>query len=208
MTEKFDGIIFDVDGTLWDSTGIAAASYNKVLAKEGSKRIVTGDELKQLFGKPMDEIFAALYPEIPAERAAKLAEDCMALENEDLKVTPGEWYPHLRETFIKLAERYPLFIVSNCQCGYIELVIEEAELSDYIRDHLCFGETGTSKGQTLLTLMKRNGLSNPVYVGDTQGDADACAEAGIPIIYCTFGFGKIHDPYASINDLAELTEIL
>ncbi len=77
-----------------------------------------------------------------------------------------------------------------------------------MKDYLCFGDTGTSKGQTILTLMKRNGLTRPVYVGDTQGDADACKEAGIPIIYCTFGFGTIEHPYASIDRLAELTKIL
>lgn len=55
-------------------------------------------------------------------------------------------------------------------------------IEHFIKDHLCFGETGVSKGQTLRMLIDRNHLSSPVYVGDTQGDADACHAAGIPFI--------------------------
>ena len=45
-----DGIIFDVDGTLWDSTPIVAESWTQAVLECGIKdRIVTAGELKQLF---------------------------------------------------------------------------------------------------------------------------------------------------------------
>ena len=208
MKEKFDGIIFDVDGTLWDSTDCAAASYNQIFAREGIPIRVNGNRLKGLFGKPMDVIFAELMPEADPDQAAFLAEACMELENEDLKREGAPVYPGVRETFAKLSERFPLFIVSNCQCGYIELVLEHAGIGAFVRDHLCFGDTHTSKGQTLLTLMRKHGLTHPVYVGDTEGDARACREAGIPIIYCRYGFGLIDEPYAVIDSIDALGEVL
>ena len=203
----FDGIIFDVDGTLWDSTPVVADAYNITFEKEGVNKRVTADDLKHLFGKPMDVIFEQLFPETDKETRQSLADKALALENELLAKNYAEYYPQTRETLLRLSKRLPLFIVSNCQCGYIEIVIEGAKLESIIKDFLCFGDTGTSKGQTILRLMERNGLKNPIYVGDIQGDADACKEAGIPIIYASYGFGKIENPYGTILDISELTEL-
>lgn len=204
----FDSIIFDVDGTLWDSTDIAAASYNKVLEKEGLSVHVTGDMLKQLFGKPMDEIFATLLPGVPHEDLVRLADDSMEQENIDLETASDLGYPRLAETFQELSKKYRLFIVSNCQCGYIELAMKGTGIEPYITGHLCFGETGTSKGQTILRLMREHDLHAPIYVGDIQGDANACKEAGIPIIHAAYGFGTIEEPYARIQTPYDLVGLL
>ena len=54
-----DGIIFDVDGTLCDSTPIVAEAWTQAVLECGIKdRIVTAGELKQLFGKTMSVIAA------------------------------------------------------------------------------------------------------------------------------------------------------
>ncbi len=203
--QPIDGIIFDVDGTLWDSTDAAAASYNKVFAKYGLEKRVDGDILKQLFGKPMDVIFQQLFPGMEKEKTDALAEECIEMENEDLARDFAPYYPKVRETMENLSKKLPLFIVSNCQKGYIEIVMEGADLVPFIKDQLCFGVTGTSKGQTLLRLMRENNLKNPIYVGDTQGDADACEEAGIPMIFCRYGFGKVKEALTMIDRFEDLT---
>lgn len=57
-------------------------------------------------------------------------------------------YDGVVDTVKKLSEKYPLFIVSNCQCGYIEAMLNASGLGSYIKDHLCFEETQTPKSQT------------------------------------------------------------
>jgi phosphoglycolate phosphatase len=205
--DRYDGIIFDVDGTLWDATPGAAISYNKVFEREGYNLRVTADQLKTLFGKTMDVVFEILLPELPKEEQIRLANASIEQEDEDLLTTPGTCYPEILETFQKLSQKYPLFIVSNCQCGYIERLIETAGIEAYVKAHLCYGETGTTKGQTILRLMREQGLKHPVYVGDIQGDADACAEAGIPIIYASYGYGHVKDPVDTILELKELQKL-
>lgn len=201
-----DGIIFDVDGTLWDSTHVVAKSYNRIIEENTDLPIrVTPDDLKKLFGKPMDEIFAQILPELPLEEQKRLASLCFSREHLDLEKTPGTVYDGLEETFSILSEKYPLFIVSNCQEGYIELFLRKTGLGSFIKDHLCFGQTHTSKGQTILRLMKKNHLVSPVYVGDTQGDANACEEAGIPFVLAEYGFGAVENPQYRIKSLKELT---
>lgn len=203
-----DGIIFDVDGTLWDSTQVVAVAYNRTIEDNTTLPTrVTPDDLKKLFGKPMDEIFARLLPELSRREQAHLAELCFEQEHLELEKTPGTPYEGLKETLRILSEKYPLFIVSNCQSGYIELFLRKTGLGCYIKDHLCFGQTQTSKGQTILRLMKENNLTSPVYVGDTQGDADACLEAGIPFVFAEYGFGTVKNSQYRICSLYDLPKL-
>ncbi|MDO4633381.1 MAG: HAD family hydrolase [Eubacteriales bacterium] len=205
-----DGIIFDVDGTLWDSTGVVAVAYNRVIEENTEFKLnVDSARLKTLFGKPMDEIFKELLPMLSHEEQVRLGSLCFEQEHLELEKVPGTCYPGLEETFRILAERYPLFIVSNCQCGYIELFLRKTGLGKYIKAHLCFGETRTSKGQTILRVMRENGLKEPVYVGDVQGDANACKEAQIPFVYAEYGFGSVkeEDIDYRISELKDLCEL-
>ena len=112
------------------------------------------------------------------------------------------------DTLKELALEYPLFIVSNCQCGYIEVMMKGAGMEPYIKDFLCFGQTQTSKDLTILKLMEKNNLTSPVYVGDTQGDADSCKKAGIPFIFAAYGLGDVKEDYPTIHSFSELKNIL
>ena len=64
-----------------------------------------------------------------------------------------------------------------------------------------------SKGKNNLLLMEREGLKAPVYVGDTEGDMNSAIEAGIPFVFCTFGFGSVTCEH-NIDKLEELPELL
>ena len=203
-----DGIIFDIDGTLWDSTESVAASWNRAI-RENTSLDLTLDAgiLSGLFGKTMTEIGMALFPDDPEEEQARILDICFRYENDYLRDHPGVVYDGVADTIRKLYEKYPLFIVSNCQLGYIEVTMKGAGIESFIKDHLCFGETQVSKGETLLMLMERNNLKSPVYVGDTQGDADACRFAGIPFIFAEYGFGDVPDAETRIRSFRELGEM-
>ena len=143
---KYESLIFDIDGTLWDSRALVAEGYNIQLKTEGLDHLcVTAEDLKPLFGKVMTEIADAILATIPAESRYDLMERCMATENRYLEENPCHiGYPGIRETVEKLSKKYRLFIVSNSQCGYPELCISKLGLTPYIEGHMCFGDTGTS----------------------------------------------------------------
>lgn len=204
-----DGVIFDVDGTLWDSTDVVAKAWSQAITENSDLTAgVTADELKALFGKTMDEITSALMPSLPYEERTRIGYLCFDLENEMLRKEPGILYPGVRETFTALSEKTKLFIVSNCQCDYIEIFLETMGLTSYVTDHLCFGQTQVPKGETISLLMERNGLSQAVYVGDTQGDFDSCKKAGIPFILAEYGFGSVPDAELRISGMEELIPCL
>lgn len=204
-----DSIIFDVDGTLWNSVEPVAKCWNIILKEYPSVDLtMDGKTLTQLFGKTMTDIGNALFPSLPPKKRMEILEHCCSFENTYLKEHPGTLYDGVEETVKILSERYPLYIASNCQAGYIETMLSVTGLQPYIKDHLCFGDTLTSKGQTILKLMKKNNLISPIYVGDTRGDAEACREAGIPFLFVEYGFGDVPEAERKIRSFRELPLIL
>ena len=118
-----DSIIFDVDGTLWDSVDPVAESWNLAIAENTDMTPdLTRDSLAWLFGKTMTEIADALFPQIPLDERMRLLTICFDYENRYLETHPGKMYDGVVDTIRELSLRYPLFIVSNCQCGYIEVM--------------------------------------------------------------------------------------
>ena len=112
--------------------------------------------------------------------------------------------PDIKDIFKKLNEKYSVYIVSNCQCGYIEQFLRKTQLEAYIKDIECFGNTGKNKGENIRLLVKRNSLKAPVYIGDTKGDCDASKEAGVPFIFASYGFGNVTEYAAKIGEMKDL----
>lgn len=203
-----DGLIFDVDGTLWDSTDTVTESWNQAIRECSDLDLIIDKEfLKGLFGKTMEQIYNALFPELLKEERDRIGDLCFEYENRLLEEKPGVLYTGVTETLKALSQKTNLYIVSNCQCGYIEVLLKTCHLREYFKDTLCYGQTKTSKGETIRTLMKKNNLKDVIYIGDTQGDADACKEAEIPFIFATYGFGNVPDAEKKIDSIAELLEI-
>ena len=209
---NFDSIILDVDGTIWNTTGIVAEAWNKTIDKEFPQvPHVTAEILKGQFGKTMDVIADNLFGVLNAEEKKILMKDCCKAEQKALFENHTDiTYEGVIESLQRLATRVPLFIVSNCQSGYIELVIEKNGITKLIKDFECFGNTGKLKHENIQIIIERNGLKKPVYVGDTQGDFDACKKAGVPFIWAAYGFGRpeTDDYYSKINKFSSLEQLL
>lgn len=186
-----ESIIFDVDGTLWDTVALVAESWNLGLAELGMPARCTADSIRPLFGKTMAQIAQVLMPDLPENLRETKMEHFMEVENRYLASHPCQvFYPHVCQTMELLAREHRLFIVSNCQEGYIDICMDKGGFRHCIRDHACFGQTRTSKGETIRTIMARNAVTQAVYVGDTQGDLEAARYAGIPFIWASYGFGQ------------------
>ena len=206
---NYESLIFDIDGTLWDSRALVAEGYNIQLKKEGLEHLcVTAEDLKPLFGKVMTEIADAILASIDPSERYDLMERCMDTENKYLFENECKiGYPGILETVQELSKTYRLFIVSNSQCGYPELCINKMGLGDLISGHMCFGDTGTCKGETIKKLMADHNITSACYVGDTAGDMEAADHAGIPFIYCTFGFGAVDHYWKKIDRFEQLLEL-
>ena len=203
-------LIFDIDGTLWDSRAIVAEGYNDYLREIGRPDLqVDAEYLKTLFGKTMTEIADIMLDSIQVPRRYDVMLGCMAREDEFLHNDPCDIaFPGVKDTLEKLKENYRLFIVSNAQCGYPELMMDKLGIRHLFEGWMCFGDTNLPKGDTIRILMERHGIEDAVYIGDTQGDLEASRKAGIPFIFCTFGFGTPHHWDAKLEDFRLLPQVL
>ena len=202
----FDGMIFDVDGTIWDSTPVVEKAWNAAFQECGYTGVsVSAERLKGLFGLPMLDIIKDIIPDTTLEERKSFLPVCSRYEFEYLEKEAGIVYEGLIDTLRLLNEKgLPLFIVSNCQSGYIELLYRKTGIEGYFADHICPGDTGEFKAKNILIMAERHGLRKPVYVGDTIMDRNACREAKVPFIHAAYGFGTVEDPDMVIHTPGEL----
>ena len=205
-----ESLIFDIDGTLWDSRALVAEGYNIQLRAEGLGHLCMDAEvLRPLFGKTMADIADVILAEIPLPERYALMERFIDTENSYLAENECRiGYEGVKETLEALAKDYRLFIVSNAQCGYPELCMEKLGLTHLIEGHLCYGDTGTEKGETILELMRRHNITSAAYIGDTQGDYEATQVADIPFIWAAYGFGDPAGAAGRITDIRQLPTTL
>ncbi len=206
---QYESLIFDIDGTLWNSTGIVAEGYNIQLRAEGYDHLcVTAADLQKLFGKTMQEIADIMLATVPAESRYGLMERCMATEQEYLHADPCQvGYPLVKETLLALKKKHRLFIVSNSQKGYPEILIQKMGLEGIFEGHLCYGDTQAPKDVTIRELMRRYNITSACYIGDTQTDYEATVLAQIPFIFCAYGFGQPAGWEAKVDSFAQLLEL-
>ncbi len=113
-------IIFDLDGTLWDATGCSSEIWTKVVHKYGNLDFqMTPEIAASLMGKTMEEIGKIIFPDFTEEQRTIACDDFGKEEVEYLYEHGAILYDGLEDTLIKLNKNYDLFIVSNCQDGYI-----------------------------------------------------------------------------------------
>ena len=205
LVMKYDGIIFDLDGTLWDSTKEICETWSEVLSHyEEVNKVVTQDELYGCMGLPLDDIADRLLEGIEHNKAMKMMQECCDLEILYLGEHGGTLYPALEKTLEQLTKTHKLFIVSNCQAGYIECFLHAHNLGKYFNDIECIGRTGLCKGDNNKLIIERNNLKSAIYVGDTTGDAQSAKVAGIPFVYAKYGFGQVQEYDYSINQISDI----
>ena len=203
-------IIFDLDGTLWDSAPAVADAWNIVFEKaDPSLPKLTTENIHSVMGMTMKEIGQVLQPMLREELRERVFEECCRFEVEYLHTHSGTLYPKMRETLEALREDgYRLAVVSNCQCGYVEAFLKSSGAGDLFDDYEEWERTGLTKGENIRLVMQRNRADRAVYIGDTRKDEEAARAAGIPFIHAAYGFGQAENPAAVIHALEELPEAI
>lgn len=203
------GIIFDMDGTLWDSSENVAISWTEKVRELGYDfPDITQQDVMGVMGLTMDRIADKLFGSLPLEERRELLDRCCDNEEQYLLRHGGVLYPDLEKTLIRLKKKYHLYIVSNCQSGYIETFLEHYSFGEYFDDIECYGNNLKGKGDNIALIVSRNGLDKAWYVGDIQGDYDSTMEAGIDFIHSAYGFGTIDHPVPELERFSDLPELM
>ena len=207
---KIEAIIFDLDGTMWNSEDEVCMAWNQVVSgyPQVRQEPITKEELSSCFGLPMTEIAKKLFSKSDDEMQKVIMDECCKVENDYLSEHGAVLFPKLEETLLELKKKYKLFVVSNCQSGYIESFIKAHKLSHCFDDIECWGNNLLPKGENNKLIMKRNNVTKAIYVGDTTGDEESARVAQIPFVYAEYGFGDSTAPDYTIKEFSELVELM
>lgn len=202
MKRKQEAVIFDLDGTLWDSSREVLLCWNRVL-KPLNRRITKG-ELDALMGLTPREIADAQFGDLPPAERYALTDRCLNAEPPYLLDRGASLYPKVRETLRVLKKRYFIGLVSNCTEDYALAFLHAHGLGSLFDDHETAGRTNLDKGRNITLLLQRNQIKKAVYIGDTAKDLAAAQAAHIPFLYAEWGFGSLDAFQPSISTFSEL----
>ena len=203
-------VIFDLDGTLWNSSVQVADSWNVVIEQEvGKEHTLSAEDIMSCMGLTMTEIADRHFAYLPEKERYELSHKCEEFENGYITEHGGVLFDSVEETLAKLKDMgVQMAVVSNCQEGYIKAFLDSMDMWKYFMDYEEWGRTFLSKADNIKLVMERNGASKGIYVGDIQKDSDAAHKAGIDCIYASYGFGEINDAVATLKSFDELPGIL
>ncbi len=201
-------ILFDLDGTLWDSGETVLPAWNRVLAETGVRPQLTMDELNSFMGLgPQDLADKFIYTlDSPEERLAIFTR-CFDAEVEAIRKEGARLYDGLTEMLSALRSAGCfLAVVSNCKDGYIQAFLDYYQLHDIFTDFESAGATGLTKGENIALVLSRNGYSaaDALYVGDTLWDMQASEKAGVEFLHASYGFGSVPEGTPAVRAPKEL----
>lgn len=200
----FDSILFDLDGTLWNAVPEVAKSWTLGLKQLGIDRPpITAEELFPCMGLLLPDIVDRLVPGLDREGQDRVIAHCCRVENDYLARHGAALYPGEEEVLAALSQKYSLFVVSNCEKGYIEAYFQGTGMGKYFAGFESAGNTGLTKAENISLVVRRHGLKKPVYLGDTALDHRSASEAGVPFLFAAYGFGQV-EGVPAIHSLGEL----
>ncbi|MDO4582337.1 MAG: HAD family hydrolase [Bacillota bacterium] len=206
---KRKSVIFDLDGTIWQTVDTVVDAWNDVLQQYPQLKLrMDYQTMCSFMGRTFDEIMRMYFGELPRELALELMDKCHQQENMRLSSVGGVLYAGVEQTLQKLRRQYRLFIVSNCQIEYIQTFFDCHGLGKYFDDYEVYGRTGLPKGETIKLLIERNDALPAVYVGDTLWDYQSSQAAGIPFIFAAYGFGSVPAHLPRVESFEQLPDLL
>ncbi len=204
---KYDSIIFDLDGTLWNASKASTSGWNAALKSYGLHDIVISEQdMESVTGRPFLDCAKMLLPDVLITENEELVEAINSNEKIAVESEGGIAYEGVIDRVETLAKIYPLFLVSNCQDWYLNAFWNLIPIGDFFRSSNCYGRSRISKAEMIGDIVDEFGLCKSIYIGDTEGDKQASELAGIDFGYVAYGFGKVEDPTLKFRTFGELVD--
>ncbi len=182
-------VIFDLDGTLNDTSLYVIPATRRALAEMGVTGI-TDEEIMRNVGASWREACERYLPGQPQEVHRAYSDRYSQAERELCRERHGT-FPGVPELLRQLkAEGYLLAICSNASLRYIKMVCGYLEFLPYFDDFAPLEPEMTEKAQSMKKLLDRLCPDWAVMAGDRHYDLEAARKNGVPFIGCGYGYQR------------------
>jgi len=187
---RYDAVIFDLDGTLIDSSEGIINSAEKAIAKLGYPKM-SREELRSYIGPPIGNSIIARngYGEKELKEFNSLFREIY--KNEHL--TEAYVYPGMLELLSDVKAASFVGIATNKRIDYTVTLLDKVGISPLCDEIQGLDMDGKLKKRDLVeNCIKASGTDNRrrvVMVGDGPSDSSAAEECGADFIGVLFGFG-------------------
>lgn len=192
MKHKYDLILFDLDGTVFDTAKTILDSLAATIKMAGLREL-TKDEISTFIGPPVVKSFARYYPELTTDEINGLLELYRKyyIENELLKAKP---FPGMEEVIITLKENgYKIALATYKLMRCVTPLFEHYDMAKYF-DSLrgSIKESGLTKTDIMKLAIEDCNISDynrVCMIGDTEHDIRGAINLDIAFIAVTYGAG-------------------
>lgn len=211
-------IIFDVDGTIWDSEKDVFLSFNHTL-KENANIEISKEQFQELAGFHLGEMFRKVLPEEEKEKAEEYEKKYKKYYiDEGHYVDATTLFENVKETIENFkSQGFRMAVASSKPKRILDKMVEHFGLNEF---ELVLGTEESNfkhKPDPEILNYIMNELNIPkketVIVGDSKTDIVAGKNAGIDTIAVTYGYDKPENlknlnPTYIVDDFKSLEKVI
>ncbi|TCI71511.1 MULTISPECIES: HAD family hydrolase [Exiguobacterium] len=184
-------ILFDIDGTLVDTTGPMTQAIHEALEQLPHLPKPSEDAVRSGYGLAGNAFWEHVIPEATIEeirQIRKLRHETLERAMEGQHVLFDGIYEMLEALHKK---GHTLTTASNCGVHYLNLILDSQNIRQFMTAPECLESVSGEKKADILTAHRlRHGENDYVMVGDRKSDVEAARAHDFPVVLTGFGFGN------------------
>jgi phosphoglycolate phosphatase len=205
-----NNIVFDFDGTLYDSYEGIILAFNKSSIQLFNKenflnKNEIGPKLKDLYARAFDNLYLESYSKF----------EVLFRQNYDQEFYKlGKLYEGVEELLAFFHEQgYRMFIVSNKPQKILNKTVEEFQITQYFKSIIGSNSSLINDGdkiEKLKSIIDTYNIDayNCYIIGDTVEDLNMARFNNCNFIHAKYGYGQINEPCKSVDSVKELKKYI
>ena len=198
-------IVFDLDGTLWQTKQSYIYAYQKLCSKYHKTPMNNFNDVLEYMGVKVDVLLKDLFPEITDQRV--IIKEALNYSIEYIINNPSNTcFQHCYEVLKSLSEKYNIYIISNCLKEYVETFLKISNTTNFIKDFYTIELGEKSKHLNKIT---NNYTEKAIFVGDDIEDYNQIDNHKmVYFVYAKYGYKECNVYDYHIDTLSDLNSLV